>query len=280
MAAGMEWDELPAGLRQAVAERTGEVLSAERVAGGLNSPIALTITTKGNGPLFLKGVRDNDADAVMGLRWEELVNPAVRGIGPTIRHSFRAGGWLCLAFIHIDGRHADLSPGSADLAAVTFTLQRLRGLRAPEAPLPRFGQRFAAYLKPGETEALTGRHLLHTDTNPYNIMVGRHGGNAYLVDWAMPAIGPSWIDPAYTAVRLMECGQSADDAIGWLSGFPHWRRADPKAVETFVQVICRHWAETVGEPEAETRNERFRQLLDFPHESPAPLWHPRQRRYR
>ncbi|MFE7134375.1 phosphotransferase [Streptomyces sp. NPDC057638] len=265
------WEELPRELRRAIEDRTGTVTATERVGAGLNSSTALIITTTRNGRLFLKGVRDDDTAGTTALRWEVLLNRTVRGVGPTIRHSCHAGGWFCLAFILIEGRHADLGPQSGDLAAVGLALRRMHRLRTPDqAALPRFAQRFGAYLKPGEADRLTGGHLLHTDTNPHNIMIGHHGGTAYVIDWAMPAIGPAWIDPAYTAVRLMECGQSPDSALAWLSGFPHWRRADPRSVEVFVNVVCRQWTAAVGEKGAAASNNRFRQLLDFPHDPGSP----------
>ncbi|MFI1013364.1 phosphotransferase [Streptomyces sp. NPDC020965] len=276
----VDWEELPAELRQAIELRTGRVVSARSVTAGLNASAALIITTAGNGRLFLKGVRDDDVAGATALRWESLLNRTVRGVGPTIRHTYRAGGWFCLAFILIEGRHADMGPRSEDLGAIAFTLRQMQKLRAPQTPVPRFAQRFTAHLKPGEAEKLAGSHLLHTDTNPHNIMIGDHGGTAYVIDWAMPAVGPSWIDPAYTAVRLMECGQTPADALAWLSGFPHWRRADPRAVEAFVNVICRHWTETVGERGASASNERFRQLLNFSHETTTSHRPGMQRRHR
>ncbi|MEC4017552.1 phosphotransferase [Streptomyces sp. H27-D2] len=123
---------------------------------------------------------------------------------------------------------------------------------------------------PRERNPLNGSHLLHTDANPHNVMIGSPDGDAYAVDWAMPAIGPAWVDAAYLATWLLSYGQSPADALGWLSGFTSWRQADPTAVETFVNATCRHWTATVGEKDAERSNARFRHLLDFPHEAPVP----------
>ncbi|MCM2389259.1 phosphotransferase [Streptomyces albipurpureus] len=264
------WDALPGGLRQAVEARTGEVIESEVVTEGLNCSTALVLHTQRNGRFFLKGVRESQLDEVAALRMEELINPTVRGIAATIRHSARAAGWYCLVFAHLDGRHADLSTGE-DLAAIGWTLRLMHCLRVPDFPVPPLVERYAGYLEPGEKELLSGGHLLHTDTNPHNLMIGSRGGSAYVIDWAMPALGPVWVDAAYTAVRLMECDQTPESARQWLASFPAWRQADPRAVKALVEVTCRHWSDKVGESGAAGSNARFRHLLEFPHEPPNGL---------
>ncbi|MFF2066142.1 phosphotransferase [Streptomyces sp. NPDC058200] len=259
----VQWEELPVRLRTAVEERTGTVIAAEPVTQGLNCSVALTLDTRRSGALFFKGVRDTDTEGVAALRWEERVNSAVGGISPAVRHDFRVAGWSCLAFDYVRGSNADLSPGSPDLDAVTSTMRRMHRLRAPDFAIPPLADRFAEHLLPGETDALSGRHLLHTDTNPHNIMISDHG-EAYVVDWAMPALGPAWVDPAYTAVRLMECEQAPAAALAWLNGFTSWRQADPKAVSVFVEGTCRQWTAAVGGRGAEASNARFRHLLGRP----------------
>ncbi|MER5772434.1 phosphotransferase [Streptomyces sp. NPDC001985] len=262
MSERVDWHRLPLALRVAVERETGAVTAAVVVVEGLNCSLALAVHTERYGRLFLKGVREDDTDGVAALRCEVALNRTVAGVGPVIRHSVRAAGWFCLAFVHIDGRHAELGPGTGDLARVAAVLGRMALLRPPPGvPVPRLVERFAAHLLDGEAERLSGGTLLHTDTNPHNIMVGHAGGESYVIDWAMPAVGPAWVDPAYTAVRLLECDQPAEVALAWLAGFPSWRAADRAAVETFVDVTCRHWTATVGERGAEPSNARFRVLL-------------------
>ncbi|MEV7427016.1 phosphotransferase [Streptomyces sp. NPDC091212] len=255
----VQWAELPADFRSCVEERTGAVISSQTVPQGLSCTVALTLNTVQDGFLFLKGVRDSDTDGTAALRWEQLVSPAVAGIAPDIRHAFHAYGWSCLAFTYVQGRNADLGPGTADLAAVAEALERMGELTPPDIQPPPLTNRLAGYLRAGEADALAGEHLLHTDTNPHNIMIDSRG-TAHVVDWAMPAVGPAWVDPAYTAVRLMEYGQPPATALAWLNGFASWRHAEPKAIEAFVSATSRKWTDTVGERGSLASNTRFRHL--------------------
>ncbi|MYV66949.1 phosphotransferase [Streptomyces sp. SID2131] len=264
----VDWEQLPAELRNEVEGRAGKVRAAERVSTGLNSPAAFVITTARKGRLFFKGIRLDDPDSAEAMRTEEGVNATVAGVSPAIRHSFNVAGWHCLAFVHIDGRHIDLSPGTKDLDALAFVLNRMqrftgddRNLRNANLAIPRLVDRFTGFLNDGDADLLSGSSLLHTDTNPHNIMIGTPGGDAYVVDWAMPAFGPAWVDMANTAVRLMEEGQPAADAVAWLNAFPAWQAADPKAVEAYVGATCRQWAARIGEKDAKSSNDRFRQLV-------------------
>ncbi|WP_372406161.1 phosphotransferase [Streptomyces luteireticuli] len=243
--------------------RTSAPLQKER----LNCSAALALTTGRSGRLFFKGAREADGEAVTALGREARINATVQGVSPIVRHRFRIGGWSCLAFAHIAGRHADLGPGTDDLASVGSVLRRMQALSESAFPAPPLADRYVPYLLPGEAERLSGTGLLHTDTNPHNILISDGDGTAYVVDWARAATGPAWVDPACTAVRLMECGQAPADALAWLDGFASWRTADPRSVEAFVNVTCRRWTARVGERGAEQSNTRFRHLLSYPRES-------------
>ncbi|MEW1549293.1 phosphotransferase [Streptomyces tsukubensis] len=266
----VRWEELPAELRDTIQAHTGPVIASKSVASGFNCTVALEMHTRGSGRLFLKGVRTSDKRGMDGLLREERINNIVRGIGPAIRHRFDATGWCAVAFTHIDGRHVDYGPGTKDLKAVADTLNRMYDLRAPAFPVPQLSDRFDVPLKPGEAEALHGTHLLHTDTNPHNVLIDRDSGTAYLVDWAMPALGPPWVDAAYTATWLMCFEQAPEDALAWLSGIPSWQQADPQAVEAFVDVTCREFTAGVGARDAAASNARFRHLLTGLRTQPGP----------
>ncbi|WP_328914583.1 MULTISPECIES: phosphotransferase [unclassified Streptomyces] len=255
------WERLPEELRVDVEAHVGPVVSAEVVGQGLNCSAALALVTEQRGRLFLKGVRLDDEPAVAALATEARLNATVRRVGPAVVHSARLAGWACMVFTYVSDRNADLGPGSPDLPAVADLLRRMERLAVPDPPLPSLADRFGAHALPHERAALAGGALLHTDTNPHNLLIDATG-RAHVVDWAMPATGPAWVDAAYTAVRLVECGQPMRVARAWLEGFESWRTADPAAVGAFVEVVCRWWSETVGEADAVGGNGRFRGLLE------------------
>ncbi|MET9642775.1 phosphotransferase family protein [Streptomyces syringium] len=253
------WNDLPRSLRAAVEARTGPVIAVGTVPHGLNCATATTLTTA-RGSTFVKGVPLHDAEACAAQRWEATVNPCVLDIGPRLRWRIAADGWELLGFEHIEGRHADLSPGSADLPLVAEVLRTAQNLRAPRGTaLPRFADRWTRFLGPGGLRLLDGDTLLHTDTNPHNLMVT--DDRAYLVDWATPALGPAWVDIAYTAVRLLEADCVPDDVRTWTARFPCWVSADPRAVAAFVTATCRQWETAVGPAAARSSNARFAALL-------------------
>lgn len=150
-----------------------------------------------------------------------------------------------------------LSPGSRDAELVAGALHRAQGIAAAGL-VPPLADRFAGTLPPNQLALLAGSALLHTDTNPHNLIVGV--GRAHLVDWAMAARGPAWVDVAYTAVRLLEADCTPGRALSWAAGCPSWRQADPAAVAAFVEGTCRSWEKRVGTHGARHSNRRFRVL--------------------
>ncbi len=259
------WGDLPTGVRQAVQTRIGEVISAETVTEGITCRAALILTTSRH-QLFVKGVPADDFSSLGAQLAEVAINNAVQRVSPAVHWETIADKWHLIAFEYVDGRHADLSPGSADLRTVAHLLKRAQTCRVPEGHrVPPLTARYRPFLRPGDAEALAGTALLHTDTNPHNLLITERRG--YLVDWAMSALGPSWVDPAQTAVRLMESGGTPAQARAWLSGFPDWERAPWDARARFIELVCRDWSAKLGEKDAEPGNARFRSLLTSPNAS-------------
>ncbi|MEX2984630.1 phosphotransferase [Streptomyces sp. C36] len=240
-------------------EHTGPVLAVRAIPDGLNCAIAACLTSA-EGRTFVKGVRTQCTKAHAAQRWEVAVNPHVRTVGPRLLWQVTAEGWDLLGFEYIDGRHADLSRGSPDLPLVAEALHAAQDLGVPYVlGVPWFADRWAPYLDATELALLGGETLLHTDTNPHNLLVAHD--RAHLVDWAMPALGPAWVDVACTAVRLMEADCAADEALSWAARFPSWRAADPTALRAFVTANRRQWESRVGRAAARHSNARFAALL-------------------
>lgn len=252
-----EWDGLPAAVRVAVGARVGGVTGWVPVEYGLTCHMAAVLSTM-DGRVFVKGVPTGDVEGVTAQDFEAAVNSRVAGIGPLLLARVATAGWDLLVFEYLDGRHADLAPDSPDVGLVADLLHRAQALAA-DGLAPPFADRLGAHLDDAGRLLLAGNSLLHTDTNPHNIVIA--DGRAHLVDWAMPAAGPAWVDVAYTAVRLMEADWPAAEVLAWADQFPSWRGADPVGVRAFVEATCGVWAARVGDAAAGPSNGRFRALL-------------------
>lgn len=252
------WGELPQSVRRLVREREGEVISAKTVEDGITCRTALILSTATE-TLFLKGTPVSDRSGVEAQRMEADVNAAVARVGPALRWEAVADGWHLIAFNYVSGRHADLTPQTRDAVVVADTLKRVGSCRPPKGGIvPLLVERYRQTLGPGDYRALDGSSLLHTDTNPHNLLIVSQRG--YLVDWAMPAIGPAWADAAQMAVRLMGYGWKPQDARTWLSRFPEWERAGQATKGTFVRVVTDDATIRFG-THAEEENARYRALL-------------------
>lgn len=246
------WQGLPAAVRGAVEELVDTVVTVEPIVNGLNSPFAARLDTA-HGPVFAKGAPDGHP-AVAQQQVEALTTTWQPSSAPRLIAHVQQGGWDVLLVEWVDGRHADLAPGSRDLDPIATALQR-PGLRPPPDVVGPFAARWGSYLTPGEAELLAGATLVHTDLHHENILISPKG--AHFIDWSMPAIGPAWADVAYMAVRLMEWNHPRDAAVAWAEQIPAWRAADPAAVEVFVRAECARWMDLHGPEGAARRNADF-----------------------
>ncbi|MFE2108354.1 phosphotransferase [Kitasatospora sp. NPDC059463] len=270
------WTQLPDALRVGIEARTGAVTAAVAPTAGTVSDFAATLETPG-GPVFCKAVREDNPKAWMH-RLESVVNAVLPAdIAPRMLWKTEAGGWLALGFEHVPGRHADLSPGSADLPLVARTLETLATVLTPAPPLRAFsladrwsgqdlwqtlGARHRDRLDPwtvtrldtlalAEGEApdlIDGRTLVHTDLTGPNLLVD--GPAVRVVDWAFPAPGAAWADTAYLVVRLIEAGHTPEHAERWADSVSPWRAAPERSVTAFGAILTGLWtlraAETPG----------------------------------
>jgi hypothetical protein len=240
-----DWVDLGQPVRDLIQVQTGPVHGAQTVAAGLNSQLGIVLDTA-DGQVFVKGLRSDHAGVVRQHR-EAMINPYVMPVAPRLRWHIESAGWNLLAFDYIPAaRHADYTPGSADLPAVVQVLGRLQQIPCPDLPVKRAEQRWAAYLDDDAAgDLLVGQTLLHTDFNPLNVLIG--DGTAWIIDWAWPTRGAAFIDPACFLLRLMIGGHTAAEAEAWAAQCECWAVAPDRAIDAFALACARLYAEIAHE---------------------------------
>ncbi|WP_406471683.1 aminoglycoside phosphotransferase [Streptomyces hirsutus] len=238
------FEQLPADVRQAVADKTGAVHQARTVQGGMNSGIASVLETE-SGSVFVKGI-PADHPQVAAQRREAAVAPHLSASCPRLYWHLEPDGWSLLGYEVVDGRHADCTPGSPDLPLVEAALTELQGITAPaDIEIKDAVDRWADYAPPGTLQYFGGDTLLHTDFAPDNVLIVDE--RARLVDWAWPTRGAAWIDPGALALRLMDAGHPAEAAVAFADHFPSWRNAEPEALAAFGTATAALWREIAEE---------------------------------
>ena len=162
-----------------------------------------------------------------------MINPHVQPLAPQLRWQAEGAGWNLLAFTYIAGaKHADYSPGSADLPAVVQAINRLQQIRCPDLPVKRAEQRWAAHIDDDTNLGLlAGTALLHTDFNPLNVLMTADG--TWIIDWAWPTRGAAFIEPACFLLRLMLGGHTAAQAEAWAAQCTSWGKTPNEAINVF-----------------------------------------------
>jgi hypothetical protein len=225
------------GLAALIETRTGPIQKAARTERGYTSDYTGIIHAAA-GPLFVKAVRD-PGPGTASLEREAAINPAVQHISPALHWQARGHGWHALAFEYVPAdHHASFKPESPDLHAVAGILNSLAGLTLPDTAKQWPETRYDRYAADGTARLLAGNALLHGDINPDNILIRPHG-DATLVDWAWPAHGAAFIDPACLAVQLIAAGHTPAQAETWASRCTAWRTADPAALDAFAAAVVR-----------------------------------------
>ena len=258
------WVELPDAVRHAVQKHCGRVLRTEVPEAGRNSAFAAFLYTT-SGTVFCKGIPTGDR-LFNAHRHEVHVNTHLRELTTNVSRllwTVEAGGWLLAGYETVSGRHADFSPGSADIPQVVDALsllaQELTPSPVPEvAPFSRKYARLAGWqwladnyaddLDPWEKHhldqliqndadvpaALVGESLVHADIHELNLLVD--DGQVNIIDWAWSRTGPVWIDGALLVVRLVAAGHQPGDAEGIVSGT--WGMQHPTATDDAVTVFA------------------------------------------
>jgi hypothetical protein len=234
------WTDLPDEVRTTIQAHTGTVTHVDPAPLGNHADVAGTLHSS-TGRTFMKAARkldDKDGTEVWSLRNEAVINPYVTEFAPRLRWQVEAGGWLALGFEHIDGRHADYSPGSPDLAILAKTLQALQATPCPDVVQLRVERRWATVAD--DVSPMAGAALLHTDSNQDNLIV-TPDGRAFLVDWAFVSRGAAWVELGLLMPWLLKDGHSPAQAEEWLAQFPSWAATDPAGIDLFARAFADKW---------------------------------------
>jgi hypothetical protein len=241
------WDDLPAGVTDAIAGHTGPISAVRIPSAGLNSPLAAIITAE-QGTVFVKGM-PADARRVITQAREAAVAPLVQHISPALLwHLEDADGWNILGYEYVEGRHADYRPGSPDLDALVALMTALNSIEVPDhdGPFKYAEDRWRVYVdEPAQSLNFGGTTLTHSDWTPDNVLI-TPTGEAKLVDWAWPTLGAGWTDPACWILRLMASGgHTAQSAEQQAARLPSFTTADPDHLDMFALANVRLWDEIV-----------------------------------
>lgn len=245
----ISYEELSPAVRAAIEDKTGPVIKARSVEVGLNSSVAARLDTEAD-EFFVKALPTDHRWVWTQLREAEMA-PFVRAVAPALVARVVEDGWDVLVFEAVHGHHADYAPGSPDLPIVARLLRTLGELPAPGIELRRAEQRLRDYVSREEDlRYFAGDHLLHTDWNASNVIVGR---GARIVDWGWATHGAAWLDAGYWVIWLIAAGHEPCDAESWARQVPAWRTAPSEGIAAFAFANARLWAEIGGaDPDAWT----------------------------
>ena len=245
----LRWDDLPDGVRRAVAARLGApVVAAASQRGGFSPGVAARLRTAAGGRVFVKAVgpRPNPTSRALHRREAQITAALPPGVpAPRLLWSFEREGWVVLGFEDVDGRHPaqpwrgdELDRVLATLAALTAALtpspvgadvagrvaesdlvaaghwRRLRddedGVRHRLDPWSRRHLEALADLDAAAPEAVAGETLLHLDLRADNLLLTPD--RVLVVDWPHARTGAPWLDALFLAPSVaMQGGPAPQD---------------------------------------------------------------------
>jgi Phosphotransferase enzyme family len=249
--AKLAWEALPASRIAAIEDQVGPVVKAEAIASGLMPGLAAVVHAE-RGRYFIKAIpHDSPASSLYAREMTASIALPSAAPAPRLLLASDADGWLVMVFACLDGRDADLSPGSPDLPGVLSALTAIGSLPAPGTAPPvtinvaALQHKTAALLpsQPGghpwdmyaaaidgfDADCLAGDRVVHYDLHPGNLKV-TDDGQVLAVDWAFACSGQAWIDAALLVPRLIEAGHGPAAAEALMEALPAWNAAPPTDV--------------------------------------------------
>jgi RIO1 family protein len=220
--------------------------------------------------VFVKGI---SADHPLAVKYrDEAATTRMLPAGvsaPGLRWDGQVADWVVLVLDDLDARHADLSPGSPDVPRVVATVAGLAEALTPcpldapaaEVELPGIVHgwgvlaaaprvdlddwtycrlRDLAALETDWLMAARGDTLVHGDVNASNLLVDR-AQDVYLIDWAQPVRGATWLDVVDLVPHLILAGHAPAEAEAVLTDVRAWRDTDPAVITSYAAAFAGYW---------------------------------------
>ncbi|GAA4617326.1 hypothetical protein GCM10023195_77320 [Actinoallomurus liliacearum] len=273
----LRWGELPAPLREGLAELLGDIATAHVQGGGFTPGLAARLQLADGRRVFAKGIPA--AHPLAGkYRDEAATTRALPAAAPAPRLHWdgQIADWVVLVLDDVEARHADLSPGSPDVPRVVATIAGLADVLTPcpvDAPAAEIeladfvhGWGTLAATPPTDLDEWTRRHLddlaaletawlpaaagdtlIHGDVNTSNLLIDPEG-RAFLIDWAQPARGSAWLDVVDLVPHLILAGHTPAAAEAALADVPAWRDTDPAVITSYAAAFAGYWARSSRQP--------------------------------
>jgi hypothetical protein len=230
-------DEEETELTAIIQENTGPWLAPLERAKGYGTDINGTVRSS-EGAWFIKAMTKRSPGRSKQIIREADINPYLSGVAPKLLWRESSRLWDVIAFEVVEGRGADLCPGSKDRGRVTGLLNKVARNEVPGIARTWVEERWDWYCRDwDEVRLLRGDTLIHSDIHSSNFILGSTGD--WLVDWGWPTVGAPFIDPSILILQMISAGQSPEEAEAWASDCPGWATADKGAVDVFAAATYR-----------------------------------------
>ncbi|MGW3353294.1 phosphotransferase family protein [Nonomuraea rubra] len=196
---------------------------------------------------------------------------------PRLRWTGTTAAWVVLVFDNVDGRHPDLTPGSADIGQVVNAVAAMSDILTPCPILDvepsstargdwLHGWDLITHDVPGDLSEWERRHLedlakaetlwrahadgptlVHGDIRPDNLLVTAAGAIA-VVDWARTSRGASWQDVADLVPHLIMAGHTPASAEFCLAGVPAWQQVAAEVLTSYAVAYAGYWTRMSRQP--------------------------------
>ncbi|WP_046472448.1 aminoglycoside phosphotransferase family protein [Allosalinactinospora lopnorensis] len=244
------WAHLPEPARTAFEAEFGRVRLTTTTPAGLTVGIASIVETESTA-VFVKAIPAR-SPAAASYRRELAVAAARPKSAPRLLWVSDAG-WITLVWEYVSGRHVDLARDAdeviaalvatgrcpVDLPPVTDEDEKVAVLLAaarrtvadPPSDLEHIDLYSRAITRVSEDD-FAGGALVHADPAISNMIATTDG--VRLVDWALAARGPAWLDSALLIAPMIEAGYSPAAAEAWAAQYPAWAHAPPRALDAIA----------------------------------------------